>query len=263
MSHGLQVNAHYTWSRTRDIGTNSNGGSSQNPGVDPYTQIEADYGIADWDVPHRFVASYIYDVPFFKESRQRVSAATCSSGWQVGGHHDARERAAVRPDDSGRPGQYRHREPAAGSRRSDPVALVPEQSGGPGLDQLHRRQPRSRCRRSSPTATRRATCCAAPADIITDLSLSRTFRSREGALPDPRGHLQCLQPRGLRQSERRVRNGEFRADHIRRPNAAHGAGRQDHFQPISGGLRPPDPLTPSLAGAPCPAPLRRARPWRA
>src|SRR5687768_2705611 len=26
---------------------------------------------------------------------------------------------------------------------------------------------------------------------------------------------------------------------------------------LSGGLRPPDPLTPSLAGAPCPAPLRR------
>ena len=31
----------------------------------------------------------------------------------------------------------------------------------------------------------------------------------------------------------------------------------------SGGLRPPNPLAPSLAGAPCPAPLRRARLRRA
>ena len=33
------------------------------------------------------------------------------------------------------------------------------------------------------------------------------------------------------------------------------------FRP--GGFAPPDPPSPSLAGAPCPAPLRRARPWRA
>src|SRR6185503_12324343 len=32
-----------------------------------------------------------------------------------------------------------------------------------------------------------------------------------------------------------------------------------HSSFLTGGLRPPDPLSPSLAGAPCPAPLRRAR----
>ena len=137
MTKGLQVNAHYTWSRTRDVGTNSNGGSSQNPGVDPFTQIETDYGIADWDVPHRFVASYIYDVPFFKELRQSVPAVRALR-LAGGRYHDARERAAVRPDHYRRPGQYGHREPAAGSGRCHPVALVPAQPGGSRHGQLHR-----------------------------------------------------------------------------------------------------------------------------
>ena len=74
----------YTWSLTKDIGTNSNGGSSQNPGVDPYRQVEIDYARADWDVPHRFVATYIYDLPFFKNSDNPVLKYALS-GWQVGG----------------------------------------------------------------------------------------------------------------------------------------------------------------------------------
>ena len=58
--HGLQADAHYTWSKTRDMGTHSNGGGQTMNNYD----IWADYGPAAWDVPHRFVASYIYDVPF-------------------------------------------------------------------------------------------------------------------------------------------------------------------------------------------------------
>ena len=84
LTHGLQASAHYTWSLTKDIGTNSNGGSSQNPGVDPYRQVEIDYARADWDVPHRFVATYIYDLPFFKNSDNPVLKYALS-GWQVGG----------------------------------------------------------------------------------------------------------------------------------------------------------------------------------
>ena len=68
MSHGLQADAHYTWSRTRDMATHSNGGGQT---MDNY-DIWADYGPANWDIPHRFVASYIYDVPFFKNSSQPV-----------------------------------------------------------------------------------------------------------------------------------------------------------------------------------------------
>jgi hypothetical protein len=80
MSRGLQADAHYTWSRTRDMATHSNGGGQT---MDNY-DIWADYGPANWDIPHRFVASYIYDVPFLKDSSQPILKYVVA-GWQVGG----------------------------------------------------------------------------------------------------------------------------------------------------------------------------------
>ncbi len=80
MSFGLQTDAHYTWSRTRDIATHSNGGGQTMDNYDP----ERDYGPAIWDVPHRFVASYIYDIPFLKESSNAILRHVVA-GWQVGG----------------------------------------------------------------------------------------------------------------------------------------------------------------------------------
>jgi hypothetical protein len=56
MFKGLQADAHYTWSRTRDMSTHSNGGGQT---MDNY-DIWRDYGPANWDTPHRFVASYLY-----------------------------------------------------------------------------------------------------------------------------------------------------------------------------------------------------------
>ena len=80
MSHGLLADAHYTWSRTRDMATHSNGGGQT---MDNY-DINRDYGPANWDIPHRFVASYIYDVPFLKSSANPVVKYVVA-GWQVGG----------------------------------------------------------------------------------------------------------------------------------------------------------------------------------
>jgi hypothetical protein len=80
MSHGLQVDAHYTWSRTRDMATHSNGGGQT---MDNY-DIWRDYGPAIWDIPHRFVASYLYDVPFFKDSPQPILKHVVG-GWEIGG----------------------------------------------------------------------------------------------------------------------------------------------------------------------------------
>jgi hypothetical protein len=80
MSRGLQADVHYTWSRTRDMSTNSNGGGQTMNNYD----IWADYGPANWDVPHRFVASYLYDVPFLKSSPNPVLKYVVA-GWQVGG----------------------------------------------------------------------------------------------------------------------------------------------------------------------------------
>ena len=80
MSHGLQADAHYTWSRTRDMATHSNGGGAVMNNYD----IWQDYGPANWDIPHRFVASYIYDLPFFKDSDQPVLRHVIA-GWQISG----------------------------------------------------------------------------------------------------------------------------------------------------------------------------------
>jgi hypothetical protein len=80
MSQGLQADVHYTWSRVRDMATHSNGGGQT---MDNY-DIWADYGPANWDIPHRFVANYIYDVPFLKSSSQPILKYVVA-GWQIGG----------------------------------------------------------------------------------------------------------------------------------------------------------------------------------
>jgi Carboxypeptidase regulatory-like domain/TonB dependent receptor len=80
MSRGLQADVHYTWSRTRDMSTHSNGGGQTMNNYD----VWADYGAANWDVPHRFVANYIYDVPFLKSSSQPMLKYVVA-GWQIGG----------------------------------------------------------------------------------------------------------------------------------------------------------------------------------
>jgi hypothetical protein len=80
MYKGLQADVHYTWSRTRDMSTHSNGGGQT---MDNY-DIWRDYGPANWDVPHRFVASYLYDIPFLKSSPQPL-VKYLVAGWQVSG----------------------------------------------------------------------------------------------------------------------------------------------------------------------------------
>jgi Carboxypeptidase regulatory-like domain len=80
MSHGIQADLHYTWSRTKDMATHSNGGGQT---MDNY-DIWKDYGPANWDVPHRFVAAWIYEPPFFKDSKS-AALKYLLSGWQITG----------------------------------------------------------------------------------------------------------------------------------------------------------------------------------
>jgi Carboxypeptidase regulatory-like domain/TonB dependent receptor len=64
MAHGLQMLASYTWAHTLDVTTDSNGGGTP---LQPYLW-KADYGNSNWDIRHRFVATFVYDIPFFKVS---------------------------------------------------------------------------------------------------------------------------------------------------------------------------------------------------
>jgi hypothetical protein len=71
LSHGLQVDASYTWSKSLDTNSlNSSGFAVQN-GYD----IPDQYGLSDFDARHRFVLSAIYELPFASHPLWR--------GWQV------------------------------------------------------------------------------------------------------------------------------------------------------------------------------------
>jgi hypothetical protein len=61
LTHGLQMLASYTWSHTLDASTDSNGGGTP---MIPYNWRD-DYGNSNWDIRHRFVGQFVYEIPFF------------------------------------------------------------------------------------------------------------------------------------------------------------------------------------------------------
>jgi Carboxypeptidase regulatory-like domain len=77
---GLTLLSSYTWSHTTDVSTDSNGGSNV---MNPYNW-RLDYGSANWDVRHRFVSSFTYELPFFANTTQRV-VKNVLGGWQLNG----------------------------------------------------------------------------------------------------------------------------------------------------------------------------------
>jgi hypothetical protein len=79
MTRGLQVLASYTWAHTLDVTTDSNGGGTP---MNPYWW-KADYGNSNWDIRHRFVATFVYDIPFFAVSNPLLKAALTK--WQANG----------------------------------------------------------------------------------------------------------------------------------------------------------------------------------
>ena len=169
MIKGLQGDAHYTWSRTRDMSTHSNGGGTT---MDNY-DIWRDYGPANWDIPHRVVASYIYDVPFLRSSPNTFLRSVVG-GWQVGG---------ITVYESGSPLnvtiQGDRANTGTGGQRADLVGSIPKRNCQPhptGLGLVN-------CFDASAfavpalftfgSAPRNA--LRGPNSIVTDLSLSKNF----------------------------------------------------------------------------------------
>ncbi len=126
MSHGLLADAHYTWSRTRDMSTHSNGGGQT---MDNY-DIQRDYGPANWDIPHRFVASYLYDIPFLKNSSQPDPEVRRGRMADQRRDHDP-ERVAGQHHVLPGPGEHRHHgAPASEPRRRGARAQLPAEYRG-------------------------------------------------------------------------------------------------------------------------------------
>jgi hypothetical protein len=84
VGRGLEVRANYTWSHCLD--TVSNGGflSFSSAGIlSPLPgELRRQYGNCDYDIPHNFNASYVYELPFHSHQPWLNRVV---SGWQVSG----------------------------------------------------------------------------------------------------------------------------------------------------------------------------------
>ena len=80
---GLVIDSNYTWSKALDDASNpgSNNAGSNLP-QDPMN-LGAEKGLSDFDHRHRFVTSFLYELPFLKNAEGWKH--TVLGGWQVGG----------------------------------------------------------------------------------------------------------------------------------------------------------------------------------
>jgi len=79
MYKGISGQVSYTWSHTLDVNTDSNGGGTP---MNPY-YWRADYGNSNWDIRHRVVATFVYDIPFFSGANALLK--TVLGKWQANG----------------------------------------------------------------------------------------------------------------------------------------------------------------------------------
>ncbi len=169
MSHGLQADVHYTWSRTRDMATHSNGGGTT---MDQY-DIWRDYGPANWDYPHRFVASYIYDVPFFRTSSNAFLRSVVG-GWQVGGITTYQSGDPLNLSINGDPANV-----GGGGQRPDLIGPVPELNCEPNPAGLGLINCFDRSAFAVPApftyGTAPRNLLRGPHSLVTDLSLAKNF----------------------------------------------------------------------------------------
>lgn len=96
-SQGLQFNLGYTWSRSiddssADPGSTSGGGKPDVPNTGFIVQgdtrnTRANRGVSDFDRPHRFSLSFVYEIPTGGMTNQFVS------GWQISGFAQAQSGA--------------------------------------------------------------------------------------------------------------------------------------------------------------------------
>ena len=79
LSHGFSGLMSYTWSHDLDASSDSNNGSPMNP-----YNWRQDYGNSNWDVRHRFVGNWVYELPFLKNSGRPFLRNTLGN-WQLNG----------------------------------------------------------------------------------------------------------------------------------------------------------------------------------
>ena len=88
-SHGLQFEAAYTYSHSLDNASSASLGSANNGDFRDQTNPNLDYANSDFDIRHRFVLSYMYDLPFGRGKLLGKSASGVLNqfigNWQLSG----------------------------------------------------------------------------------------------------------------------------------------------------------------------------------
>lgn len=82
-SSGLSILGSYVWAKSLDLASNDGNSGVGNQATNPFRQ-NLDKGPSDFDVRHRVVTSFLYQLPFFDKSSNRV-AKMILGGWQING----------------------------------------------------------------------------------------------------------------------------------------------------------------------------------
>jgi outer membrane receptor protein involved in Fe transport len=87
---GLFLLGSYTWSKSIDTVGSAMTDAKFNGGVQNIFDVKQNRGPSDWDVPHRFSLSYVYDLPYRKTAGQGGALKALFGNWQVSGLFVAR-----------------------------------------------------------------------------------------------------------------------------------------------------------------------------
>ncbi|PYQ06509.1 MAG: hypothetical protein DMF82_06040 [Acidobacteria bacterium] len=89
-SQGLFLLASYTWSKSIDTVSSAMFDSSVTGGVQNIFDVKKNRGPSDWDVPHRFSLSYVYDLPYGRHGSGGGAMKALFGNWQISGLFVAR-----------------------------------------------------------------------------------------------------------------------------------------------------------------------------
>ncbi|HXM92940.1 MAG TPA: TonB-dependent receptor [Candidatus Dormibacteraeota bacterium] len=88
-SHGLTFLTAWTWAHSLDLASNADLGAQNGGDFRNHLQPQWEHGNSDFDVRHRFVFSYLYEIPAGRGKRFLGDAGgvlnQIAGGWQVGG----------------------------------------------------------------------------------------------------------------------------------------------------------------------------------
>ena len=88
-SAGLSFLASYTWSRSIDYQSAAHGSAQPGEGIQNGLDFRADRAVSDFDLPHNFVFSGIYELPFGEGKRFAIGQKRLNryllSGWKIDG----------------------------------------------------------------------------------------------------------------------------------------------------------------------------------